>query len=82
MALATNPCVHNCGVMVESQYFLDGGAPLPPPNPRYRQPNEESGPHEPHSHAGALDEDEDGRVLVYTDGIACNADDHRRRRVA
>ena len=81
MALATNPCVHNCGVMLESQYFLEGGAPLPAGNARYQQPNSDI--QDPMGNLNSnLEKDDEGRILVYTDGTACNPDDHRRRRVA
>ena len=41
MDLLAKPCVHNCGVMLESDYFVQGGAKIPTKQARYCQQNVE-----------------------------------------
>ena len=54
---------------------------MPAGNARYQQPNSDI--QDPMGNLNSnLEKDDEGRILVYTDGTACNPDDHRRRRAA
>ena len=81
MDLLAKQCVHNCGVMPESEYFVQGGAKIPTKPARYCQQNEDLSRLNARQ-AEILDKDDQGRITAYTDGTACNPDGHRRRRAA
>ena len=81
MDLLAKPCVHNCGVMPETEYFIQGGAKIPMRQPRYCQQNV-SLIRLNDRQTETLDKDDQGRIIAYTDGTACNLEDHRRRRAA
>ena len=81
MDLLAKPCVHNCGVMPESEYFIKGGAKIPTKQPRYCLQN--IGLNRLNARQTEnLDRDDNERIVAYTDGTACNPDDQRRRRAA
>ncbi len=75
------PCVANCGVIPESEYFKRGGAPIPPMAPRFLTRNSNLGDLTP-SQLDRLRRDEQGRIVVFTDGSAVYPQDRRRRRAA
>ncbi len=75
------PCVINCGVIPESEYFKCGGPPIPGPRPsflRSNSPIEDLTPRE----QDALQRDGSGRVVAFTDGSAIHPTEERRRRAA
>ncbi len=75
------PCVANCGVVPEAEYFKRGGAPIPPMAPRFLVRNSSAEDLTP-SQLDRLRRDEQGRVMVFTDGSAIHPQDRRRRRAA
>ena len=79
--LLKKPCVYNCGVVPETQFFIDGSAPLPSICPQQRKENIPRHRHT-ETHQNRLERDHEERVLAFTDETARNPDDRRRRRPA
>ena len=79
--IARLPCYRNCGVVLESDYFRNGGAKKPAAQQDSEVRNvflQDLSDRQQHS----LTRDDEGRIVAYTDGAACNLEDHRRRRAS
>ena len=81
LQMLTTCSVYHCGVIPEADYFVRGGASIPPRNFRQDEPNLSPSAIPTTIHA-RLYRDELARVYAYTDGSACNPHGHRRRRAA
>ncbi len=75
------PCVANCGVFPEAEYFRRGGSPIPPPRARFLARNSSPQELSPRQ-IDRLIKDQRGRAVVFTDGSAIHRQDKRRRRAA
>ncbi len=79
--LLTLPCVFNCGIVPEADYFKRGGAPIPPCIPSFAVAN--TNLHDlDDQHSASLQRDTSGRAVAFTDGSAIFPEDPRRRRAA
>ncbi len=80
-ALLKLPCVRNCGITPEAEYFKEGGAPIPQQRVRFAMKNDPE--HQLHpQQRDSLQRDDSGRILAYTDGSAVHPADPRRRRAS
>ncbi len=75
------PCVRNCGVLPEASYFKEGGPPIPPQRRGFARQNGGEG-ELTNREKDALQRDEEGRIVAFTDGSAIHPTDRRRRRAA
>ena len=79
--MCQKPYVANCGVMLETRHFREECATLSEQchqfhledEPRHRLSERQR---------AQLEQDDEGRVMAFTDGTACHPDDRRRRRAA
>ena len=80
--LMTLPCWFNCGVAPESNYFTEGGAPIPSgEGGNFGRPNLQLNEISQRNRDWLVRESHN-RIVAFTDGAACHPDDPRRRRAS